>query len=71
LTIAFRQRNGSFALANRLPMVSELREFAEASLGGLPPAEKKHLDQTTGRSSWSMRAEEIASSAATAGDLLI
>ena len=33
LTIAFRQRIGSFALANRLPMVSELREFAEA--GGL------------------------------------
>jgi len=30
LTIAFRQRIGSFALANRLPMVSELREFAEA-----------------------------------------
>jgi putative tryptophan/tyrosine transport system substrate-binding protein len=33
LTLAFRQRVGSFALANRLPMVSELREFAEA--GGL------------------------------------
>jgi putative ABC transport system substrate-binding protein len=33
LTIAFRQRIGSFALANRLPMVSELGEFAEA--GGL------------------------------------
>src|SRR5262247_2678818 len=30
LTIAFRQRIGSFTLANRLPMVSELREFAEA-----------------------------------------
>jgi putative ABC transport system substrate-binding protein len=30
LTIAFRQRIGSFALANRLPMVSELHEFAEA-----------------------------------------
>ena len=33
LTIAFRQRIGSFALANRLPMVSELREFVE--VGGL------------------------------------
>jgi ABC-type uncharacterized transport system substrate-binding protein len=33
LTLAFRQRIGSFALANRLPMVSEVREFAEA--GGL------------------------------------
>jgi putative tryptophan/tyrosine transport system substrate-binding protein len=32
-TLAFRQRIGSFALANRLPMISELREFAEA--GGL------------------------------------
>jgi putative ABC transport system substrate-binding protein len=30
LTIAFRQRIGSFALANRLPMISEVREFAEA-----------------------------------------
>jgi putative tryptophan/tyrosine transport system substrate-binding protein len=30
LTIAFRQRIGTFALANRLPMVAELREFAEA-----------------------------------------
>jgi putative tryptophan/tyrosine transport system substrate-binding protein len=29
-TIAFRQRIGSFALANRLPMISEVREFAEA-----------------------------------------
>jgi ABC-type uncharacterized transport system substrate-binding protein len=29
-TIAFRQRIGSFALANRLPMISEIREFAEA-----------------------------------------
>jgi putative ABC transport system substrate-binding protein len=28
--IAFRQRIGSFALANRLPMISEVREFAEA-----------------------------------------
>src|SRR5262249_3601166 len=27
LTIAFRQRIGSFALANRLPMISEVREF--------------------------------------------
>src|SRR5262249_60720438 len=34
LTIAFRQRIGSFTLANRLPMVSELREFAEAGGGG-------------------------------------
>jgi putative tryptophan/tyrosine transport system substrate-binding protein len=33
LTIALRQRIGSFALANRLPMISEIREFAEA--GGL------------------------------------
>jgi putative ABC transport system substrate-binding protein len=33
LTIAFRQRIGSFALANRLPMVSELRELTDA--GGL------------------------------------
>jgi putative tryptophan/tyrosine transport system substrate-binding protein len=33
LTIAFRQRVGSFALANRLPMMSEVREFAE--VGGL------------------------------------
>src|SRR5262249_25730654 len=33
LTIAFRQRIGSFTLANRLPMVSELREFAEAGGG--------------------------------------
>jgi ABC-type uncharacterized transport system substrate-binding protein len=32
-TLAFRQRIGSFALANRLPMISELREFAE--VGGL------------------------------------
>jgi putative tryptophan/tyrosine transport system substrate-binding protein len=30
LTIAYRQRIGSFALANRLPMISEVREFAEA-----------------------------------------
>jgi putative ABC transport system substrate-binding protein len=30
-TIAFRQRIGSFALANRLPMISEVREFADAS----------------------------------------
>ena len=30
LTIAFRQRIGSFALANRLPMISEVREFADA-----------------------------------------
>src|SRR5262249_49535259 len=28
-TIAFRQRIGSFALANRLPMISEVREFAD------------------------------------------
>src|SRR5258706_5571745 len=28
--LAFRGRIGSFALANRLPMVSELREFAES-----------------------------------------
>jgi putative ABC transport system substrate-binding protein len=33
LTIAFRERIGTFALANRLPMVSALREFTE--LGGL------------------------------------
>jgi putative ABC transport system substrate-binding protein len=33
LTIAFRQRIGSFALVNRLPLVSALREFAE--IGGL------------------------------------
>jgi ABC-type uncharacterized transport system substrate-binding protein len=33
LTIAFRARIGTFALANRLPMVSALREFAE--LGGI------------------------------------
>jgi hypothetical protein len=33
LTIGLRQRIGSFALANRLPMISEVREFAEA--GGL------------------------------------
>lgn len=33
LTIAFRQRIGNFALANRLPFVSALREFAE--MGGL------------------------------------
>ena len=33
LTIGLRQRIGSFALANRLPMISEIREFAEA--GGL------------------------------------
>jgi ABC-type uncharacterized transport system substrate-binding protein len=32
-TLAFRRRIGSFALANRLPMISELREFAE--VGGL------------------------------------
>jgi putative tryptophan/tyrosine transport system substrate-binding protein len=32
-TLAFRGRIGSFALANRLPMISELREFAES--GGL------------------------------------
>ena len=32
-TLAFRQRIGSFALANRLPMISELREFAV--VGGL------------------------------------
>ena len=30
LTIGLRQRIGSFALANRLPMISEIREFAEA-----------------------------------------
>jgi putative ABC transport system substrate-binding protein len=30
LTIAFRQRIGSFALVNRLPMISEVREFADA-----------------------------------------
>jgi len=29
-TIALRQRIGSFALANRLPMISEVREFADA-----------------------------------------
>jgi putative tryptophan/tyrosine transport system substrate-binding protein len=29
-TIVFRQRIGSFALANRLPMISEVREFADA-----------------------------------------
>ena len=29
-TIAFRQRIGSFALTNRLPMISEVREFADA-----------------------------------------
>jgi len=29
-TIAHRRRIGSFALANRLPMISELREFADA-----------------------------------------
>ena len=28
--LALRQRIGSFALANRLPMISEVREFAEA-----------------------------------------
>jgi len=28
LTLAFRQQIGSFALSNRLPMISELREFA-------------------------------------------
>jgi len=33
LTISLRQRIGTFALANRLPMISELREFAEA--GGI------------------------------------
>jgi ABC-type uncharacterized transport system substrate-binding protein len=32
-TLAFRQKIGEFALANRLPMVAELREFAV--LGGL------------------------------------
>src|SRR5262245_20775431 len=32
-TIAFRRRIESFALAHRLPMISELREFAE--VGGL------------------------------------
>ena len=30
LTIAFRQRIGSFALVNWLPMISEVREFADA-----------------------------------------
>jgi putative ABC transport system substrate-binding protein len=30
LTIAFRERIGAFALANRLPMISEIREFAVA-----------------------------------------
>jgi putative ABC transport system substrate-binding protein len=30
-TIGLRQRIGSFALASRLPMISEIREFAEAS----------------------------------------
>ena len=34
--IALRQRIGSFALANRLPMISEVREFAEA--GGVGTA---------------------------------
>jgi putative ABC transport system substrate-binding protein len=29
-TIAFRQRIGSFALTKRLPMISEVREFADA-----------------------------------------
>jgi putative ABC transport system substrate-binding protein len=33
LTLAFRQKIGEFALANRLPMVAELREFAV--VGGL------------------------------------
>jgi putative ABC transport system substrate-binding protein len=33
LTIGLRQRIGSFALASRLPMISEIHEFAEA--GGL------------------------------------
>jgi ABC-type uncharacterized transport system substrate-binding protein len=33
LTIAFRRRIGTFAMANRVPMISELREFAEA--GGI------------------------------------
>ncbi len=33
LTLAFRERIGNFALTNRLPMVSEVREFAVA--GGL------------------------------------
>jgi putative tryptophan/tyrosine transport system substrate-binding protein len=33
LTISLRQRIGTFALANRLPMISEVREFAEA--GGI------------------------------------
>ena len=32
-TIGVRQRIGSFALASRLPMISEIREFAE--VGGL------------------------------------
>jgi ABC transporter substrate binding protein len=32
-TLAFRQKIGEFALANRLPMVAELREFAV--VGGL------------------------------------
>jgi ABC-type uncharacterized transport system substrate-binding protein len=33
LTISLRQRIGTFALANRLPKISEVREFAEA--GGI------------------------------------
>ena len=33
LTIGLRQRIGSFTLASRLPMISEIRELAEA--GGL------------------------------------
>jgi putative ABC transport system substrate-binding protein len=33
LTIAFRQQIGKFALTNRFPLISALREFAEA--GGL------------------------------------
>ena len=33
LTLAFREKIGEFALANRLPMVTELREFAV--VGGL------------------------------------
>jgi putative tryptophan/tyrosine transport system substrate-binding protein len=33
LTISLSQRIGTFALANRLPMISEVREFAEA--GGI------------------------------------
>jgi putative ABC transport system substrate-binding protein len=33
VTLAFRQKIGEFALANRLPMVAELREFAVA--GGI------------------------------------